>query len=202
MKLLKILIFTWIINIFGLSTVYSTETLKGMQIGSEDAPVSIIEYRSLTCSHCAEFSNETYPLLKSEFIDTGVVKFELRPFALNAIDLNAFKLLHCADETDFFALDKLLFKEQKKWIVTNPSDQVLENSTKALGDYGILFGISEDDYAECLNNEEITDFILSERINGVENFDISSTPTFIINGEIFSGNKSFEELEKIILKKS
>ena len=202
MKLLRILIFTWIINIFGLSTVYSTETLKGMQIGSEDAPVSIIEYRSLTCSHCAEFSNETYPLLKSEFIDTGVVKFELRPFALNAIDLNAFKLLHCADETDFFALDKLLFKEQKKWIVTNPSDQVLENSTKALGDYGILFGISEDDYAECLNNEKITDFILSERINGVENFDISSTPTFIINGEIFSGNKSFEDLEKIILKKS
>ena len=202
MKLLRILIFTWIINIFALSTVYSTETLKGMQIGSEDAPVYIVEYRSLTCSHCAEFSNETYPLLKSEFIDTGVVKFELRPFALNAIDLNAFKLLHCADETDFFALDKLLFKEQKKWIVTNPSDQVLENSTKALGDYGILFGISEDDYAECLNNEEITDFILSERINGVENFDISSTPTFIINGEIFSGNKSFEELEKIILKKS
>ena len=202
MKLLKILILTWIINIFALSTLYSSETLKGMQIGSEDAPVSIIEYRSLTCSHCAEFSNETYPLLKSEFIDTGVVKFELRPFALNAIDLNAFKLLHCADETDFFALDKLLFKEQKKWIVTNPSDQVLENSTKALGDYGILFGISEDDYAECLNNEEITDFILSERINGVENFDISSTPTFIINGEIFSGNKSFEELEKIILKKS
>jgi len=202
MKLLKILIFTWIINIFAHSTAYSAETLKGMQIGSEDAPVSIIEYRSLTCSHCAEFSNETYPLLKSEFIDTGVVKFELRPFALNAIDLNAFKLLHCADETDFFALDKLLFKEQKKWIVTNPSDQVLENSTKALGDYGILFGISEDDYAECLNNEKITDFILSERINGVENFDISSTPTFIINGEIFSGNKSFEELEKIILKKS
>ena len=202
MKLLKILIFTWIVNIFGLSIVYSTETLKGMQIGSEDAPVSIIEYRSLTCSHCAEFSNETYPLLKSEFIDTGVVKFELRPFALNAIDLNAFKLLHCADEADFFALDKLLFEEQKKWIVTNPSDQVLENSTKALGDYGILFGISEDDYAECLNNEKITDFILSERINGVENFDISSTPTFIINGEIFSGNKSFEELEKIILKKS
>ena len=202
MKLLKILFLTWIINIFALSTLFSSETLKGMQIGSEDAPVSIIENRSLTCSHCAEFSNETYPRLKSEFIDTGVVKFELRPFVLNAIDLNAFKLLHCADEADFFALDKLLFNDQKKWIVTNPSDKVLENSTKALGDYGILFGISEDDYAECLNNEEITDFILSERVNGVENFDISSTPTFIINGEIFSGNKSFEELEKIILKKS
>ena len=202
MKLLKILFLTWIINIFALSTLFSSETLKGMQIGSEDAPVSIIEYRSLTCSHCAEFSNETYPQLKSEFIDTGVVKFELRPFALNAIDLNAFKLLHCADEADFFALDKLLFNEQKKWIVTSPSDKVLENSTKALGDYGILFGISEDDYAECLNNEDITDFILSERINGVENFDISSTPTFIVNGEIFSGNKSFEELKKIILKKS
>ena len=93
MKLLKILILTWIINIFTISALYSSETLKGMQIGSEDASVSIIEYRSLTCSHCAEFSNETYPQLKSEFIDTGVVKFELRPFALNAIDLNAFKNL-------------------------------------------------------------------------------------------------------------
>ena len=202
MKLLKILFSCWVISLFSVSSVLSKDTLKGMQIGDNDAPVSIIEYRSLTCSHCAEFSNETYPQLKSEFIDTGIVKFELRPFALNAIDLNAFKLLHCADEDDFFALDKLLFNEQKKWIVTNPSDQVLKNSTKALGDYGILFGISEEDYADCLNNEDITDFILSERIDGVENYDISSTPTFIINGEIYSGNKSFEELEKIILKLS
>jgi len=202
MKLLKILFFCLVISPFSVSSVLSNDTLKGMQIGDDDAPVSIIEYRSLTCSHCAEFSNETYPQLKSEFIDTGIVKFELRPFALNAIDLNAFKLLHCADEDDFFALDKLLFNEQKKWIVTNPSDQVLKNSTKALGDYGILFGISEEDYADCLNNEDITDFILSERIDGVENYDISSTPTFIINGEIYSGNKSFEELEKIILKLS
>ena len=146
--------------------ISASNNLDSMFIGEENAPVTIVEYRSLTCSHCADFANDVFPALKEKYIDSGQVRFELRPFALNAVDLNAFKLLRCVDAKDFFALDKLLFKEQKKWIVTNPSDQVLENSTKALGDYGILFGISEDDYAECLNNEEITDFILSERING------------------------------------
>ena len=97
-----------------------------MKLGDEDAPVKIIEYRSLTCSYCADFSNDTFPDIKEKYIDKGIVNFELRPFALNAIDLNAFKLLHCVNEDDFFAMEKVLFREQKKWIVTNQSDKVLE----------------------------------------------------------------------------
>ena len=84
----------------------SSSTLKGMQLGDSDAPVKIIEYRSLTCSHCADFSNDTFAEIKENYIDKGKVNFELRPFALNAIDLNAFKLLHCVDENDFFEMAK------------------------------------------------------------------------------------------------
>ena len=116
-----------------------SSTLTGMQLGDDAAPLTIVEYRSLTCSHCADFSNNIFPEIKEKYIDTGKIKFEVRPFALNAIDLNAFKLLHCTDEKDFFAMEKLLFQDQKKWIVTKQSDRVLENSTDALRTYSTLF---------------------------------------------------------------
>ena len=124
--------------------ISASNNLDSMFIGEENAPVTIVEYRSLTCSHCADFANDVFPALKEKYIDSGQVRFELRPFALNAIDLNAFKLLRCVDAKDFFALDKVLFQNQKKWIVTNQSDRVLENSTKAISQYGSLFGLSKD----------------------------------------------------------
>ena len=185
---------------FPINELLASSTLKGMQLGDSNAPVKIIEYRSLTCSHCADFSNDTFAEIKENYIDKGKVNFELRPFALNAIDLNAFKLLHCVDENDFFAMDKILFKDQKKWIVTNQSDKVLENSTNALKNYGALFGVSEEAFNNCMENENITDFILEQRIEGVEEYDISSTPTFIINGEIYAGNMSINEFDEIIEK--
>ncbi len=168
---------------FPINGLYASSTLKGMQLGDSDA-----------------FSNDTFAEIKENYIDKGKVNFELRPFALNAIDLNAFKLLHCVDENDFFAMDKILFKDQKKWIVTNQSDKVLENSTNALKNYGALFGVSEEAFNSCMENENITDFILEQRIEGVEEYDISSTPTFIINGEIYAGNMSINEFDEIIEK--
>ena len=171
-----------------------------MFIGDENAPVTIVEYRSLTCSHCADFANDVFPSLKEKYIDSGQVRFELRPFALNAVDLNAFKLLHCVDAKDFFALDKLLFQNQKKWIVTNQSDRVLENSTKAISQYGSLFGLSKDEIDACINDDDITDYILTMRIDAVENFNIASTPSFLINGKLYEGNMPFKKFEKIIDK--
>ena len=100
---------------FPINGLFASSTLKGMQLGDSDAPVKIIEYRSLTCSHCADFSNDTFAEIKENYIDKGKVNFELRPFALNAIDLNAFKLLHCVDENDFFAMDKILFKDSSNF---------------------------------------------------------------------------------------
>ena len=142
----------------------ANNTLKGMKLGNDDAPITVIEYRSLTCSHCAEFSKVTFPELKEKYIDTGKIRFELRPFALNAIDLNAFKLLHCSNEDDFLSLEKLLFEDQEKWIISSPSDLVLENSTEALGKYGLLFGITKDQYNPCLYDDVITEYIIAMRI--------------------------------------
>jgi protein-disulfide isomerase len=181
--------------------VFANNTLKDIQIGNEDAPITIIEYRSLTCSHCAEFSKSTFPELKEKYIDTGKIKFRLRPFALNAIDLNAFRLLHCSSEEDFFNLEKLLFKDQDKWLITSPNDQALQNSTDALGKYGLLFGITKEEYEECLADEEITDFILTMRMEGSQKYNINSTPSFVVNDEVYGGNKTFKEFE-IILEKS
>ncbi len=193
-------------SIFLVSLIMSCQSLAignhltGMQLGAEDAPVKIIEYRSLRCGHCADFSNEIFPELKEKYIDTGIVNFEVRPFPFDRLDLTAFQLLNCVDKKDFFAMDKFLFKNQKDWFVTNQSDKVLENSTAALMNYGKLFGISEEMFNECIEDEVITDLILEHRVEAFEKYDVSSTPTFIINGNKFSGNMPLEEFDKIIEK--
>jgi len=186
--------------LLGVQLSHANNTLKGMLYGSNDAPITVIEYRSLTCSHCAEFSKVTFPELKEKYIDTGKIKFELRPFALNAIDLNAFKLLHCSNEDDFLSLEKILFENQEKWIISSPNDQVLENSTAALGKYGLLFGITEEKFNSCLEDESITDFIISMRMEGSQKYNISSTPSFVINDEVYGGYRNFEDFEKILKK--
>ena len=105
----KILIFLTIF--FSTIAVVNADEMKRIVVGNKDAKITIIAFESLTCSHCADFSNNIFPEIKEKYIDTGKIKFEVRPFALNAIDLNAFKLLHCTDEKDFFAMEKLLFQE-------------------------------------------------------------------------------------------
>ena len=82
-------------------------------------------------------------------------------------------MLHCSNESDFLSLEKLLFEDQQKWIISSPNDQVLENSTEALGKYGLLFGITKDQYNSCLEDENITDFIISMRMEGAQKYNIT-----------------------------
>ena len=156
-------------------------------IGNIDAEVNIIEYRSLTCSH-----------LKEKYIDTGLVSFELRPFPLNAVDLNAFKLLYCASKENFHKLDKTLLKNQSKWIDTSDQEKVLENSTAALTKQAALFGVSSEDYKSCLENEEITNFILKSRIDAVKEHQVNSTPSFLINGDLYAGSLSADRIDELL----
>ena len=167
-------------------------------IGNPDAKVNVIEYRSLTCSHCAEFASNGFEHLKEKYIDTGLISFELRPFPLNALDLNAFKLLYCASKENFYKLDKVLLKNQSKWINTSDQEKVLENSTAALTKQAALFGVSSDDYQECLDNEKITNFILKSRIDAVKEYEVNSTPSFIINGDLYAGSLSVEKIDEIL----
>ena len=167
-------------------------------IGNLDAKVNIIEYRSLTCSHCAEFASNGFLHLKEKYIDTGLISFELRPFPLNALDLNAFKLLYCASKENFHKLDKLLLKNQSKWIDTSDQEKVLENSTAALTKQAALFGVSSDDYKSCLENEEITNFILKSRIDAVKEHQVNSTPSFLINGDLYAGSLSTDRIDELL----
>jgi len=167
-------------------------------IGNIDAEVNIIEYRSLTCSHCAEFASNGFVHLKEKYIDTGLVSFELRPFPLNAVDLNAFKLLYCASKENFHKLDKTLLKNQSKWIDTSDQEKVLENSTAALTKQAALFGVSSEDYKSCLENEEITNFILKSRIDAVKEHQVNSTPSFLINGDLYAGSLSADRIDEIL----
>ena len=184
--------------LFSIENTYAKKELRGFEIGSPDAPITIIEYRSLTCSHCANFANDIFPELDEKYIQTGKVKFEFRPFVLNAVDLNAFKLLNSVKEKDFLSLDKMLFKDQNKWLVTKDSNKILENSTNALKKYALLYGLSEEMFDNILNDKELEEWILSMRVDGAKKFNIQSTPSFIINGEVHSGNMSFSKFEKLL----
>ena len=184
--------------LFSLENAYAKKELRGFEIGSPDAPITIIEYRSLTCSHCADFANYVFPELNEKYIQTGKVKFEFRPFVLNAVDLNAFKLLNSIEEKDFLSLDKMLFRDQNKWLVTKDSNKILENSTNALKKYALLYGLSEETFNDILNDKELEEWILSMRVDGTKRFNIQSTPSFIINGEVYSGNMPFSKFEKLL----
>ena len=184
--------------LFSAENAYAKKELRGFEIGSPDAPITIIEYRSLTCSHCADFANNVFPELDEKYIQTGKVKFEFRPFVLNAVDLNAFKLLNSIEEKDFLSLDKMLFRDQNKWLVTKDSNKILENSTNALKKYALLYGLSEETFNDILNDKELEEWILSMRVDGTKKFNIQSTPSFIINGEVHSGNMPFSKFEKLL----
>ena len=184
--------------LFSLENAYAKKELRGFEIGSPDAPITIIEYRSLTCSHCADFANYVFPELNEKYIQTGKVKFEFRPFVLNAVDLNAFKLLLSIEEKDFLSLDKMLFRDQNKWLVTKDSNKILENSTNALKKYALLYGLSEETFNDILNDKELEEWILSMRVDGTKKFNIQATPSFVINGEVHSGNMPFSKFEKLL----
>ena len=184
--------------LFSIENASAKKELRGFEIGSPDAPITIIEYRSLTCSHCADFANNVFPELNEKYIQTGKVKFEFRPFVLNAVDLNAFKLLNSIEEKDFLSLDKMLFRDQNKWLVTKDSNKILENSTNALKKYALLYGLSEETFNDILNDKELEEWILSMRVDGTKKFNIQSTPSFIINGEVHSGNMPFSKFEKLL----
>ena len=184
--------------LFSIENAYAKKELRGFEIGNPDAPITIIEYRSLTCSHCADFANNVFPELNEKYIQTGKVKFEFRPFVLNAVDLNAFKLLNSIEEKDFLSLDKMLFRDQNKWLVTKDSNKILENSTNALKKYALLYGLSEETFNDILNDKELEEWILSMRVDGTKKFNIQSTPSFIINGEVHAGNMPFSKFEELL----
>lgn len=159
-------------------------------LGDPKAPVTIIEYSSLTCPHCAQFHNEVLPELKERYIATGKVRMIYRDFPLDELALNAATLAHCAGPDRYFGFLDVLFQTQSTWAKAD--------DLAALKQLGRLGGLSEDQMAACLADEELTNGILQTRLDGQNQHDISSTPTFIIEGEPYAGSRSVDDFSALI----
>ena len=172
----------------------SNTNIKTIFEGNNEAKVHLIVYESLTCVHCANFHKEIYPDLKKEFVDTGVVKIEFRPFPLDMAAFNASKISQCNKDGKSDILH-ILFLKQKKWFKGETIEEVNSKLKKLLKEENISI-----DFEKCINDKNIENFVLNSRINGVRKFDINATPSIIINNKKFDKPLTFKNLKKIIEK--
>jgi protein-disulfide isomerase len=161
-----------------------------VMLGSEKAPVTIIEYASMTCPHCAHFSENTFPELKKRYIDTGKVRFTLRTFPLDQLAAAGFMLAICGGKDKYMPIVETLFAKQDQWIVKDP--------VPALEDIAKQFGFTEDQFKKCLANQKVLDDIQAVRDHAVEKLGVNSTPTFFINGKKVVGDLSIDQMAKEI----
>ena len=186
-------LFLFLIVIFGLSTIANAE-IKRIVSGNQNAKITIIAYESLTCSHCANFHKDVYPSLKKDFIDTGLVKIEFRHFPLDIAALNASKISLCKQDQSLEILEKL-YSNQQAWIKGKEIEEVNNNLKEFLKKAGF-----DIDFEKCINNKEIEDYVLNDRIEGTKNFKVNSTPTIIINNEKFEKSLNYKNLKKTLEK--
>ena len=182
-----------ILIILGLSIKVNAE-INRIVSGQDDAKITIIAYESLTCSHCADFHNNIYPLLKKEFIDTGLVKIEFRHFPLDIVALNASKISQCKQDQSLEIMMSL-YSDQQAWIKGKTIEEANENLEKFVANKNFNL-----DFEKCISDKKIEDFVLNDRIEGTKKFEINSTPTIIINGKKFEKTLNYKNLKKSLEK--
>ena len=168
----------------------AADALPDSWVGKADAPVTIVEYASMTCSHCAAFHNETFPLLKKNYLDTGKARFTLREFPLDALAAAAFMLARFAGDKREALVD-LLFAQQKNWAFVDKPLDALENVVKQAG-------IGTEDFKKCLQDKTLYENVLKVRQRAADKFGVNSTPTFFINGERKNGEIAPGDLDKLL----
>jgi protein-disulfide isomerase len=166
------------------------EALPDMVMGDAKAPVTIIEYASMTCPHCAHFHETTYPELKKKYIDTGKVRFIFREFPLDPIAAGASMLARCADKDKFFPMIETLFQLQRQWAVEKPIPPLMAIAKQA--------GFTEQSFNACISNKKMLDQIQAEQKRASDKFGVNSTPTIFVNGKKQNGAVSIEDLSKVI----
>ena len=154
-------------------------------LGNPDAPVTIIEYASLTCPHCADFHSGILPELKKRFIEGGKVRLVMRDFPLDRVALQAHTIARCAPKGQYFPLLDALFRSQDRWARA-------ANPTAALAGIARLSGMTEETIGACLNSEALQRSVLEDRLTGERMHQVQSTPTFVINGRTLVGARSID----------
>ena len=168
-------------------------SLPDMALGPKDAAVTVVEFASMTCGHCANFTENVFPKIKSEFIDTNKIRFVFREFPLDIKAAAGSMLARCIakdDSAKYFAVNDLLFKTQDDW--------VLKDTAASLTRIGKQAGLSQEAVEACLKDQALLDKIAADQKFANEVLKVNSTPTFFINGEKLTGETSFEEFSKKI----
>jgi len=177
---------------FPLKLLARSPLVPDMALGKADAPITIYEYASATCPHCADFHTNEWPFIKKEYVDTGKARFVFREFPLDQVALAAFMLTRCAagdDTKKYHALLDTIFKTQREW-AKNPREGLLKIMRMA--------GMDEKQFEACQSDRKLAQAIVNSARNASRDFKVASTPTFFINGRKVEGRRSIEEFRKII----
>jgi protein-disulfide isomerase len=177
----------------GPSDIAKPVSLPDMALGPANATVTITEYASMTCPHCATFNEAVFPKIKSEYIDTGKIRYVFREFPLDIKAAAGSMLSRCIakdDSAKYFAVTDMLFKQQNDW--------VMKNTTESLTRIGKQAGLSQQGVENCLKDQALLDKIAADQKYAAEVLKVDSTPTFFLNGEKIKGDTSFEEFDKKI----
>lgn len=175
------------------SAMTQTAPVLDRALGKEDAPVTIIEYASLTCSHCADFHAEAFEKIKENYIDTGKVKLIYRAFPFDGIGLKAAAIAQCMPKDRFFPFIGLLYKNQMQWALSpKPEDAVIQ--------YAKLGGLSEADARTCLDDTKLLDALAASRIEGQNKYNVHATPSFVFNDgtAMLQGAQPYEQFAQLI----
>jgi len=165
--------------------------LGDQALGPADAPNTIVEYASLTCTHCKHFHDTTWKPLKEKYIDTGKVRFILRDFPLNPVDTGAYMLAHAAPNDKFYEMVDLLWNNQDKWAFVDDPVPALFNLVKQVG-------FTQETFELALKNQALLDAVNAIRDRGSKDYGVNATPTFFINGVRQQGALSLEDIEKLL----
>jgi protein-disulfide isomerase len=162
-------------------------------VGSAKAPVTVIEYASMTCPHCAHFATTTFPELQKRYIDTGKVRFIFREFPFDALAAAGFMLARCAGNDKFMPVVETLFAKQDEWLVRD-----VKGAVEKLREISKQFGFTQESFDKCLANQQVLNGIQDVRDRAAEKLGVNSTPTFFVNGKKLVGDQSMDALTKEI----
>jgi protein-disulfide isomerase len=168
-------------------------SLPDMALGPKDAPVTVTEYASMTCPHCAAFNEKVFPQIKSEYIDSNKIRYVFREFPLDIKAAAGSMLARCIAKDDagkYFAVIDMLFRQQNDW--------VLKNTTETLMRIGKQAGLSQQAVEDCLKDQALLDKIVADQKYASDVLKVNSTPTFFINGDKITGDTSFDVFDKRI----
>jgi protein-disulfide isomerase len=165
-----------------------------MMQGNPNSPVTVIEYASMTCSHCAGFHKHTYPRLKENYIDTGKINFVFREFPLDAYALEASIMARCAGEDRYFEIVHEVFERQEEWILAS-SPSKIRNRLRGIGED---LGITESMYKTCQDDEALQKRIAAKAAEGRTRYDVNGTPAIVVNGQLVEGGANYNNLARHI----